>query len=1181
MPNSSSTTARSAPTINGDVHAPKDHHLSSPSDTVSAPVNRKKQKRRQKQAARLAERQLANGHVSTDDATQNGSSHANPEGYHSDDGDADDADQEQLTNGDAYHKDGQDSVDAHVDSQNPQGGNSAESSQKSTGRKSKKKKGKKVRNGSHAPGDETSTPMSTPSVSMSHPLPPPLPSHLASHSILKPAKNRSIWNTSTQEERENIKTFWLELGEEERRQLVKVEKDAVLKKMKEQQRHSCSCTVCGRKRTAIEEELEVLYDAYYEELEQYANHNQGSFEKGSPMVPPPRLYQPPLRSPGQHTRTQGQFHPSRGRIHELTEEEDDLEEDYDEEEEEGDEPYSDEELDEEDEETRAARADFFAFGNSLTVKVADDLLKNDGKHFIDMMEQLAERRMQREEDTQYGIAAAHESLHSGHNHGPFDDEDYDDEDDEDYDSQEEEDYEEDEMDAMTEEQRMEEGRRMFQIFAARMFEQRVLTAYREKVAEQRQQKLIEELMEEETRNEQRNAKKAREAQKRKDKKRLQKQAKEEERARREAEKAAEEAAAKAEQEKKLEEQRKKREEQRKKKEAERKAQEEERARKEAEKLRRQREERERQAEAERKQREEKKRREEARRKEKEERELREKKAKEERDRKAQEEQAKKDTAKRGEEAKDHEKRDDQAKRLSPQGPVPIPSDLHHLQGFSPAAAHSPHVQSATPVVPKAPTPARPRQPSQQDSHSSSSPHSQPPSTDPSQASLSPRSMPVSQSSGVASGNSKQGHGLHAMLHQPQPSAPVSPLGRSIPPGFSSVNGIPPNPPGLSGMVARPPVGHDLPSYPPHSGAFISPFRGYPAPNGIPAPPGINGARPMAPGRGFPLEPGHGFAFHGQQQIPGAFPTQQGGLPHRHSRQPSGSFERSPLESHTQPMPISRPSPIKRPSSTQQDQQKGDDRATQREVDDLSAHLGSSALLDDTDVPLSSNLSQSLPGATAPGSFPVPARASFGGPSLFPDPLSASKHTSFAVSPAVSGGTWGAQIPFGTSAFPSAQTWGTGHASGWSNNAFGSGGHHRAHTSRPVAIRLLVIQACKQLNSMSPFKGADGYHDVNLVLRQVEQLRPPNEPSISLKEMLDICDTEGNTQNGGGTFSTKKDETGEFVKFEPDNNSAASGHRGSIVPGEIGSPVPSSSLPAFGGIGTPSVLRQYSSPPMGF
>lgn len=49
---------------------------------------------------------------------------------------------------------------------------------------------------------------------------------------------------------------------------------------------------------------------------------------------------------------------------------------------------------------------------------------------------------------------------------------------------EEEDDEEDEEDddeIMTEAERMEEGRRMFQIFAARMFEQRVLTAYREKV----------------------------------------------------------------------------------------------------------------------------------------------------------------------------------------------------------------------------------------------------------------------------------------------------------------------------------------------------------------------------------------------------------------------------------------------------------------------------------------------------------------------------------------------------------------------------------------------------------------------------------------------------------------------------------------------------------------------------
>ena len=38
----------------------------------------------------------------------------------------------------------------------------------------------------------------------------------------------------------------------------------------------------------------------------------------------------------------------------------------------------------------------FTPGNILTV--ADDLLKNDGQKFLEMMEQLAERRMKREEE---------------------------------------------------------------------------------------------------------------------------------------------------------------------------------------------------------------------------------------------------------------------------------------------------------------------------------------------------------------------------------------------------------------------------------------------------------------------------------------------------------------------------------------------------------------------------------------------------------------------------------------------------------------------------------------------------------------------------------------------------------------------------------------------------------------
>ena len=182
---------------------------------------------------------------------------------------------------------------------------------------------------------------------------------------------------------------------------------------------------------------------------------------------------------------------------------------------------------------------------------------------------------------------------------------------------------------------------MFHIFAARMFEQRVLAAYREKVARERQQKLLEEIEEEDRKAEEKNSKKAKEKERKKEKQRLQKQQKEEERLKKEAEKAAEEAARRLEEEKKAEEQRKKKEEARRKREIERKQQEMERLKKEEERRKRQAEERERQQEIERKRREKeeaaKKRREDSIKKEKEakeskEREARERKEREDRER---------------------------------------------------------------------------------------------------------------------------------------------------------------------------------------------------------------------------------------------------------------------------------------------------------------------------------------------------------------------------------------------------------------------------------------------------------------------------------------------------------------------------------------------------------------------
>ncbi len=53
--------------------------------------------------------------------------------------------------------------------------------------------------------------------------------------------------------------------------------------------YTCSCSVCGRRRTVIEEELEMLYDAYYEELQHYESvdhhhHHHGNVPHASGII---------------------------------------------------------------------------------------------------------------------------------------------------------------------------------------------------------------------------------------------------------------------------------------------------------------------------------------------------------------------------------------------------------------------------------------------------------------------------------------------------------------------------------------------------------------------------------------------------------------------------------------------------------------------------------------------------------------------------------------------------------------------------------------------------------------------------------------------------------------------------------------------------------------------------------
>ena len=71
-------------------------------------------------------------------------------------------------------------------------------------------------------------------------------------------------------------------------------------------------------------------------------------------------------------------------------------------------------------------------GNILTV--ADDLLKNDGQKFLEMMEQLAERRMQREEEAAVDVE---DDSEDEDDEGDEDEDDEDDEDDDEDDDDEE------------------------------------------------------------------------------------------------------------------------------------------------------------------------------------------------------------------------------------------------------------------------------------------------------------------------------------------------------------------------------------------------------------------------------------------------------------------------------------------------------------------------------------------------------------------------------------------------------------------------------------------------------------------------------------------------------------------------------------------------------------------------
>ncbi|KAI8824373.1 salt tolerance down-regulator-domain-containing protein [Fimicolochytrium jonesii] len=700
-------------------------------------------------------------------------------------------------------------------------------------------------------------------------------------------QHADIWYKSDAEEKQRIREFWLQLGEEERRALVKLEKEAVLKKMKEQQKQTCSCSVCGRKRTVIEEELEILYDAYYEELEHFANDQDGT---PRPIAVPAIRAAPPLHN-GRHT------HPVPEPIYDDDEEDDDEEDDDD------------------DEYDHDPSESIFEFGSSLTVKggiltVADDFLKNDGRKFLDLMEQLAERKIRQLDD---------EMDRNGDGGQEYDDGEYDDEE---YDEEEEE-------DTLTEEQRMEEGRRMFQIFAAKMFEQRVLQAYREKVAQERQMHLLAELEKEKELQALRELTRQKNKEKKRQQKKAQKQQKEEEQLALEKKKQEEEERLRAEKEAKQEAERLKREAEKQKREEEKaRREEEERKKREAEKLRKEEEKRKQREAEERKKREkeererlerEKREREDREKKEREdkerkEREKREQEEREQRDREEKERRDQEDRARAEKQRQEAQLRHQQAKSAkSPPGKAAAVSGPQFKGHSSPS--NQPHSTRST-LGGRAPALAV--RPGSKPQFSSGAPGSQiqrPPSAS-GPLSNAPTSPPPHPTNSVPSQAGRSGQTVTAAPHpnslSPHGQHPGQPSNNRHPMAFG-VPGQRPGPmfgqpPLHSAMLHGQPLPHYLPGPPAHQ-----------QPNAIPPPPSsssmlgdaqsppdlfANASFP-AIGWGAPEQAPLPLGYHPGQ-------AQSGGVSQAHSvRHLQSDNAVQPIGGNK---PISRPAPIRRPSA---------------------------------------------------------------------------------------------------------------------------------------------------------------------------------------------------------------------------------------------------------------------------
>ena len=710
---------------------------------------------------------------------------------------------------------------------------------------------------------------------------------------------------------------------------------------------------------------------------------------------------------------------------------------------------------------------------------------------------------------------------------------------------------------------------MFQIFAARMFEQRVLGAYRDDVSKKKADQLIAEEEAEKQGGAQREAKKARDAEKKKAKKQQKRQAEAEKKMKKDEERAEQDRLAREAEEKRQEELRERREEQKRKREAEKKAQEEDRRRKEDEKRRQQEDAKAKQQERERQAREqkaaEKRRKDEERKKQQEEKEAkvqaaRERKIHQEKEQREQEEKAKAEAEELDRKRKEEEllRKQNEAARKVPPPAVALPPSLKQQKSQNGSQA-SPQTKATTPAVPKATTPQQ-KQASAPASQASSSQeqdasHSSKRSTPPTYGG------PVSShpaSTGSTRAPSRQPQASHApQMTSPHPVGP--PPGMSYP-SHSNFPGMPPH--AVNGLA---PQGAGLPNVHPSFGGgrggypmgpqLNMPFR--PTPQAPHFPHGVPQGPSGVPGRGFAhdappttgpygLQKGYAGPTSRPQQPPAREPIGS------HSRQPSSSLETSPSDNTHAPQPIGRPQPpIQRPESAKPEQASSKNRTQsmpQRARDsDGDAYLGSSALLGDSEPSQDTvERRQTAPHPTATTAPAVNQHAPFGND---PPQLFGSRQSTGFGSPI------------------------SGNPPGWTSGWAGPAGFAGAPPHRHGAPRLTMVRrlACEVFASNLSATKIDNTLEFRQLLSLMNANRSNKEAAIQTQELQQILDTEGDHQNGGGFFNVSQTGNGTAVSWtrgEPMNSrmgvarsSVIGGSAGGL--GEIGSPLPSSRAPDIG------------------